>query len=276
MKSFSIRKVCILAVLGMVMQLPAYMSAEGLIIGSEKETNGTHGVSNDTVKPLPPESPPALYPKFVLYISPGIGGNMGKKIGQVQKNDVTDLTNSTYVLHGVSYERPSFDYDVGIQLNVLSTKRIFMRVGVGIENIVYNGSAKGVVYHFKNGSFTDSLQENWDYTYQDEFLQVPVSFSYRLSEAGKNYLGINLGVTGSLLVQETCSGNRPDAFDFHGKFGSFGTGSVIYVFQSHRPGEGSLSVEPELKYMLNPLSDRRVFWTCGIKLGLAFGFNKNP
>lgn len=230
----------------------------------------------DTIKKVVKDTAkPALYPRFILYISPGLGGNVGKQIGQIQKSDITDVTNSTYLLHGVKYERPGFDYDVGIQLTVLSTNKLFLRAGVGIENIVYNGVSRGTVFHTdKNGVLLDSAQEEWSYTYQDEFLQVPLSFSYRISEEGKNYMGINLGVTGSALLQETCSGIRTDDFSVKGKFSAFGSGGFIYVFQSKHPGEGSLSVEPEMKYMLNPMADRRVMWTLGLRVGVAFGFNK--
>jgi hypothetical protein len=274
MKSLSLLKSGILLLTFIAFQAPIKAIVP---LGTGVRQNPSFSPRIDTIRPAKKDStPPALYPKFILYIAPGIGGNVGKQIGQVQKSDMTDLTSSLYVLHGVRNERPSFDYDVGIQITALSTKKLFLRVGVGIENIVYNGVARGVVYKYQNKTFTDSVQEDWSYTYQDEFLQIPLSLSYRISEEGKNYMGINLGVTGSLLIQETCSGVRPDVFNFRGQSTAFGSGSFIYVFQSHRPGEGSLSIEPELKYMLNPISDRRVFWTCGIKLGLAFGYSKAP
>jgi hypothetical protein len=232
-------------------------------------------VADSLKKPKKDTIKQTLFPRFILYISPGIGGNVGKQHGQIQKSDVTDLVNTSYILHGVRNEQPGFDYDVGFQFTVLSTQKLFLRVGVGIENIVYNGIAKGTVSHFdKTGALTDSVQEEWSYTYQDEFLQVPLSLSYRISEEGKNYMGINLGVTGSCLLQETCSGIRTDGYTVKGKYAVFGSGGFIYVFPSKRPGEGSLSIEPEMKYMLDPMSDRRVFWTVGLKVGVAFGFNK--
>jgi hypothetical protein len=229
----------------------------------------------DTVKPQKPDSvKPAIYPRFVLYISPGIGGNVGKQHGQIQKSDITDVTSTSYVLNGVRAEHCGFDYDVGIQLTVISSKRLFLRAGVGIENIIYTGTAKGTVYHSTKGVVTDSTNEDWIYTYQDEFLQVPLSLSYRISEEGHNYMGINLGVTGSFLISETCSGVRTDPFSVKGQTGAFGSGGFVYIYRSKRPGEGSLSIEPEVKYMLNAMDDRRVFWTFGLKLGVAFGLNK--
>ncbi|HXC05876.1 MAG TPA: hypothetical protein VNZ86_14035, partial [Bacteroidia bacterium] len=155
---------------------------------------------------------PRHFPRIVFYVSPGMGGNAGRKRGQVMSGDVTDVSSTTYTLRSVQYERPGFDLDAGLMFTFYSGSRINCMTGISVENTGYSGYAMGTSYTTRTNVPVDTATAYWNYTFQDFFIQVPVSVSFRLSRAGQNYVGLRAGLIATSLVSETCSGSRIDNF----------------------------------------------------------------
>jgi|GEM_PF-3548611 len=242
-------------------------ASKGFAGADTPKTDSVHVLKKDSVSKR-------LFPKIIFYVAPGIGGNAGRKRGQVMQGDMTDVSSTTYTIRSVKYENSGFNLDAGILFTVYSGSRINVLAGVAVDNLSYSGHAMGTSYISRKNVLTDTATTFWDYTYQDFFVEIPVSVSFRLSEIGHNYCGFDIGITGMALVNETCSGVRIDNFNQSGCKGALATIGLQYVRNSKKHGEGSLSLEPEYEYMLSPFPDHRVFWMAGLKVGLAFGFEK--
>ncbi|MFI5149158.1 MAG: hypothetical protein ACHQRM_05450 [Bacteroidia bacterium] len=158
--------------------------------------------------------------------------------------------------------------------------RVTFLAGPEFDRLHYKGVVKGFTQWQRdpNGSTTQrTVPDVWAYSFSERIWSLPLIVSIRLGKPRRNYYGVELGLTGSAIINETYTGylwyaNQPYAASF-ARFG--------FVYLAHLNGKGNLEsiwIEPEINFMLSlsPINQR--FCSAGIKFGWGFqpGRKKEP
>ena len=207
-----------------------------------------------------------------LYFSPTASFNLGEKAVPyfIDGADCNCSVNT-----GAVTERGSFGQSVGF--NIVSKtlfKKIKINTGIAFENFHYKGSAQITRTEYKPPYSSGTFE--FDYSYLDLFIHLPILFRYEIISWQKNELQLIAGASFSSFFRENWFNDSwwlsefytYKSWHFKHNWASFGIVGINFSRSINR--NHVLELGPELKYALTTTPKGRRFASAGITFGILF------